>query len=310
MSLQSRLGCVALFFALSVSAHDITLPINPELGVPGFPDCTNPNLSSNSTVEEAASALICSQKSTPDGVIRIGTIGDSITAGVHSSGGNHTYPGQLQLMLDAKYPGKYSVTNLGACGSTMLKKGNSPYWARPQYKALTAAKWDVLIIMLGTNDAKDPGDHGPNNWQHDCGGAEHTTLEGCSFADDYASMIKLARTLGTTPAGPTIHVAIPPPLMQLDSIGANQTVINSVYPKLVPLINEANRLPHDPIDIFAAMGGKPNWANYFPKSCTLETAKSYKPCAWWCDKQSCDQCHPNNNGYTHMAAAMMEGIGL
>ena len=123
-------------------------------------------------------------------------------------------------------------------------------------------------------------------------------------------MIKLARGLGTTPAGPVIYAAIPPPLMQLDSIGANQTVINSVYPKLIPLINQANGLPHAPIDIFAAMGGKSNWASYFPKSCTLETAKTYKPCAWWCDTQSCDQCHPNNNGYTHMATAMMKGIGL
>jgi len=44
------------------------------------------------------------------------------------------------------------------------------------------------------------------------------------------------------------------------------------------------------------MGGSPDWATKFPKSCTLDTAKTYKPCAWWCDKQSCDQCHPNNNG--------------
>ena len=51
-------------------------------------------------------SLVCSQKASRDGVIKIGTIGDSITAGVHSTGGNHTYPGQLQLMLDAKYPGK------------------------------------------------------------------------------------------------------------------------------------------------------------------------------------------------------------
>ena len=86
------------------------------------------------------------------------------------------------------------MTNLGACGSTMLKKGNSPFWQRPQYTALTQApcftsrattllvvhlkgklkvqatsykrpaqgKWDVITIMLGTNDAKDPGSHGPD----------------------------------------------------------------------------------------------------------------------------------------------------
>ena len=280
--------------------------------------------------------------------------------------GNHTYPGQLQIMLNQAFPGKYSVTNLGACGSTMLKKSNSPYWARPQFKALnevgkqidrgkfvvrvcvcrsggismlrrgeavrslqptewpsasrvvidrgisflricsvlSQGKWDIIIIMLGTNDAKDPGSHGPNNWLHNCGGPDHTTLNGwyvvnsgygwlvkqqavlvvsmhpclveqaccrlyccapfcacrrspsadsfalarlrsldpiaCStFADDYLSMIKLVKTLGTTAAGPKIFTAIPPPLMAKDSIGANQTVINSVYPKLVPLINAA-----------------------------------------------------------------------
>ena len=42
--------------------------------------------------------------------------------------------------------------------------------AHPQYKALTAAKWDIIIIMLGTNDAKDAGSHGPHNWPHTCTG--------------------------------------------------------------------------------------------------------------------------------------------
>merc|ERR1719482_2582049 len=136
----------------------------------------------------------------------------------------------------------------------MLKKSNSPYWQRGQYKTLTSNKWDIIIIMLGTNDAKDPGDHGPNNWLHNCGGPDHTTLDGCTFADDYKSMIDVVRHLGTTDAGPKIFIAIPPPLMQLDSIGANQTVINSVYPKLIPMINKANELPHDSIDIFSQMG--------------------------------------------------------
>lgn len=96
------------------------------------------------------------------------------------------------------------------------------------------------------------------------------------------------------------------------SIGANQTVINSVYPKLIPLINKINTVNTDVIDVFTGMGGEANWASdsNWPKSCTLDTAKTWKPCAWWCDKQSCDQCHPNNDGYTHMAAVMKKGIGL
>ena len=36
-------------------------------------------------------------------------------------------------------------------GRSMLKVSNSPYWKRPQYKALTAGKWDIIIIMLGTS---------------------------------------------------------------------------------------------------------------------------------------------------------------
>ena len=76
-------------------------------------------------------------------------VGDSITAGVHSTGGKHTYPGQLQLLLDKKYgEGKYAVTNLGACGSTMLKSGDSPYWERPQYKSLVNNTWDIIIIQV------------------------------------------------------------------------------------------------------------------------------------------------------------------
>jgi hypothetical protein len=33
------------------------------------------------------------------------------------------------------------VTNLGACGSAMLKNSTSPYWERGEYKALVQAKW-------------------------------------------------------------------------------------------------------------------------------------------------------------------------
>ena len=57
----------------------------------------------------------------------IGSVG---AAGcVHSTGGNHTYPFQLQMQLDKAHGwGEYIVTNLGACGSTMMKGADSPFW--------------------------------------------------------------------------------------------------------------------------------------------------------------------------------------
>ena len=66
-------------------------------------------------------------------------------------------------------------------------------------------------------------------------------------------MIKLVQTLGTTPGvPPTVYAMIPVPLMQHGAIGANQTVINSVYPALIPLISIQAGLKTVPISNYAA----------------------------------------------------------
>ncbi len=262
-----------------------------------------------------------------------GCIGDSITAGACSSGGNHTYPAQLQLMLD---PTKYAVTNLGACGSTMQKapNGDSPYWQveltrmcptysprlrsspplmklglrlqRPQYQTLIQNKWDIIVILLGTNDAKDPVDGGPNNWHCGVGAVD---MASCPYVIDYLAMIELVKTLGpdaNTP--PTIYTMIPVPLMQDGAIGANQTVINSVYPSLIPLISLKAGLTTVPINNYATMGGVPDWQADFPNGCALKSP--WPACKWWCNAQNCDQCHPNDSGYTHLAMSVKAGLGL
>ena len=151
MATKISLSVVAIFVACcSARGHDMNLPVNAKLGVPGFPDCNRLHPSLRLSVKEAAKDLYCGQKGKNHaGATRIACVGDSITAGVHSTGGKHTYPGQLQLLLDKKYgEGKYAVTNLGACGSTMLKSGDSPYWERPQYKSLVNNTWDIIIIQV------------------------------------------------------------------------------------------------------------------------------------------------------------------
>lgn len=299
----------SLLFPVVALAHDASFPINPELGVPGFPNCKRAHPEQLLGVEEAAKDLVCAQKDAPANAIRIGMIGDSITAGVCSSGGNHPYPQQLQILLDETYDtGVYSVTNLGACGSTMLKISNSPYWERNQFNTLNSSKWDIITIMLGTNDAKDPDDHGPNNWLHDCSGPSGITLDGCSFAQDYKAMVEVVRTLGTQDGvSPKIYAMIPPPLMKKYAIGANQSVINSVFPSLVPLIAKDNNLD-GVVDVFGGMGGVSNWEETFPDQCAKDTA--FPSCKWWCDDQHCDQCHPNDNGYAHLATVVQAGLGL
>lgn len=297
-------GCAHLAPLASLSRRGT---LNPALGTHGYPDCVaGPQGVSPTDLHANQMNMVCHQR-TAGAALKIGCIGDSITAGAHSSGPTKTYPAQLQAMLD---PSAYAVTNLGACGSTMQKNADSPYWKRPQFTTLTSQKWDIIVIMLGTNDAKDAADGGPANWLiGECGTSLSNLTVNCPFAQDYLSMISLVRTLGTTPGvPPTIYVAAPPPLMQHGSIGANQTVINSVYSSLVPMIAAAANLTTVPISIYSALGGVPNWQETFPNGCGLNTP--WPACPWYCDKQSCDQCHPNDSGYFRLASAMKFGMNL
>lgn len=176
--------------------------------------------------------------------------------------------------------------------------------------------WDIIVLMLGTNDAKDKIDGGPSNWG--CGIGPNVTVDSCQFAQDYLDFLSILKTLGPGGKSPIIYVMRPAPLMEHGSIGANQTVINTVYPALIPaivsnrktttalcasqpnltrnLVNvrrvptqaKASGLTTTPIDIFGAMGGVADWETEFPKQCTLNS--NWKPCALFCDSQSCDQC--------------------
>ena len=86
--------------------------------------------------------------------IKILAVGDSITAGDCSSDPDtKSWPAQLTDMLNNEE--KYNVTNLGLGGRTMMKTGDSPYWNEPEYQQALNANADMIILMLGTNDAKN-----------------------------------------------------------------------------------------------------------------------------------------------------------
>ena len=119
-------------------------------------------------------------------------------------------------------------------------------------------------------------------------------------------MIELVRTLGTSPDGPKVYLLIPPPLMNDTAYGMNSTVINRVLPGLVTAIGKEAKVDGI-INVFDAMGGK-TVDEFPPEGCTLTS--TLPTCPLWCDKQSCDQCHPNNNGYTVLASTVKAGLGL
>jgi lysophospholipase L1-like esterase len=213
-------------------------------------------------------------------------------------------------MLDEQQgKGKYVVTNLGSGGKMMLRNSSDPYWKTKQYTTLMSKAWDIVAIMLGTNDAHNtcsapsarPGCS--SDWNTDCGGPNNTSLENCRFADDFASMVKLLK------GAPKVYVMVPPPLMESNpGFPTMQTTINTLYPKLVPMMQIATPNVIGLIDIFSGMGGLPDWKAKFPSSCTLNS--TWADCRLWCDKQSCDQCHPNDDGYTFFAKLVYAGLGF
>ena len=86
----------------------------------------------------------------------------------------------------------------------MQRNADSPYDKRGSWPRVLATKADLLVIMLGTNDAKDLSDHGVPNW-------ENNNVTGQSFyIDDYAWMIDQIRAAPAT-GGPDVYVTIPVP---------------------------------------------------------------------------------------------------
>ena len=237
--------------------------------------------------------------------IKIGCIGDSITAGVCGGNGGcvlghlrrplpcrgsaapahspplphrpNSYPTILQGLLGAGY----AVTNLGNSGKTMLKygePGDSSYWNQSTWPAAQALNADVYTILLGTNDAKNGGASlnwfpcvSANGWQ-DC-----SWVGGDNYTADYLDMIGI---LKRQPAQPRVFIMQPTPLYKQNVFGCmNQTVTNFVLPRLLPTIMSASAAEPQIIDLFDALGGagltQPNITS--------------------------DSCHPRHAGYVEMA---------
>jgi len=78
-------------------------------------------------------------------------LGDSITAGVGVlDPANESYPAQLSKHLGLHY----KVLNYGVSGAT-VSQGTSAYTATRQYKKTLQSEADVIVLALGTNDARE-----------------------------------------------------------------------------------------------------------------------------------------------------------
>jgi acyl-CoA thioesterase-1 len=123
----------------------------------------------------------------PPNTLKIACIGDSITYGtLVRKRRENCYPVQLGNLLGEKF----AVRNFGANGRAMQKAADLPYWQHKYFELSSGFNPDVVLIMLGTNDSREP------NWK----GAE-------PYLRDYRDMLAHYASLASKPL---IYALTPP----------------------------------------------------------------------------------------------------
>eukprot|EP00929_Paragymnodinium_shiwhaense_P004913 TRINITY_DN106194_c0_g1_i1.p1 TRINITY_DN106194_c0_g1~~TRINITY_DN106194_c0_g1_i1.p1 ORF type:complete len:300 (-),score=30.09 TRINITY_DN106194_c0_g1_i1:358-1227(-) len=225
--------------------------------------------------------------------IKVACVGDSITEGAVCGlrAQKMDYPAQLQRLLGSDY----IVSNFGIGGHTMLKHGlcqdmptdnctgNCSYWGTAQYRDAIGSKPDVVLVMLGTNDAKKCNIDG----HHEDGRGVR------AFMTDYIDLIREFRDLTTHPK---VYLLIPPPYVldprsshtQWSASQFDAPAINEMYPVLIPRIATAANAS-GVIDIWDSLGGWQTVSNSSEK---------------FGQEIYCDSLHPVARGYTAVVEAI------
>ena len=138
--------------------------------------------------------------------VKIACIGDSITDGGFIPGYGYPdgqglddprcYPKQLEALLGENY----EVKNFGDSGRTLMSTADYPYISAPGelYRESLQYDADIVLIMLGTNDAKVTNDPKTTNWKED---------SPQQFKTDLEALIEVYRNL---PSHPTVYVLTSP----------------------------------------------------------------------------------------------------
>jgi acyl-CoA thioesterase I len=159
--------------------------------------------------------------------IRVACVGDSLTQ-------SSEYPYDLYTLLGTQ---SYDLRNFGAGSTTVLRSSETPYMNTSVYRDALGFQPDVVVIMLGTNDAQ-PSLHQFNQ----------------SFAADYTALIDSFLGLKSKPE---VWVVLPPPI-----IGNQSGTIDSAYldNTIIPLITQsANQTGVSLIDVHSAFLGRSDY---------------------------------------------------
>jgi alpha-L-fucosidase 2 len=158
--------------------------------------------------------------------IRVACVGDSITE-------NYGYPNRLQQLLG----NPYNVNNFGLTGSFVIQNSWKPYINSPDFYEATDFLPNIVVIMLGTNDAHNDIFSSIGN-----------------FKTGYETLIKDFQALETKPK---IFLVLPPPLFE-NELNLNSTILTQyIIPTIRQIATEKN-LPL--IDVYSNLANHPEYS--------------------------------------------------
>ena len=147
------------------------------------------------------------KKKSANSIIRVACVGDSITEYSH-------YPDNLQTILGDNY----LVENFGVASSAVLLSSDKPYMKQAAFQKSKDFQPTIVIIMLGTNDAK---------------AGNYRSI--ANFPNDYEELIGEYDRL---PDDQKIWIVTPPPIFN-NELGLNNTNLEQgVIPGIAQVAND------------------------------------------------------------------------
>ncbi len=166
-------------------------------------------------------------KDDSSGKIRVACVGDSITGGTY-------YPDDLWMLLGSNY----TVDNFGVGGTAASLDSISPYMHQIEFQKAKQFQPNIVIIMLGTNDAN-----------------EIITPNNRSFVDSYVRLVEAFQALSSHPK---IWLVKPPPVF------SNGTTPSAEFleTNIIPQVDQVAQQTHTPvIDVHSVLS---NCSKFFP----------------------------------------------
>jgi sialate O-acetylesterase len=129
-------------------------------------------------------------------IVRIACVGDSLTRGT-----------EYTLFLWEQLSPKYIISDFGVGGTTASRASEKPYMNQSAFQLALDFQPNIVIIMLGTNDA----------------GIEQTSE---AFTSDYVKIITAFQNLNTKP---DVFIVQPPPIYDTTAL-SNNALVGKIIP--------------------------------------------------------------------------------